>query len=259
MNYLPSALKNFAEIETRISKKPLLLGLDFDGVLAPIVRIVPNAAAGRPIQKILRSLTRRKGIRVAIVTGRRLAQIKNKVPIKGLAYSGNHGLEIEDARFQYLHPKARRAQKFIPDLANALESAIAPFQHAEVERKDISLSVHFRRCTQRTANAGLRAALGLVKRSRKPIRSHVGYRVLEVQPDVAWDKGNAFNLLHKRIGGTPVFLGDEFGDEAAFKTADRRGGFGIRVSPSGKTNARYQIPSQRGVLRFLERIDALYR
>ena len=42
--------------------------------------------------------------------------------------------------------------------------------------------------------------------------------------------------------------------EAAFLAARRCGGFGIRVSPNGATAARYAIPSQRMVPRFLERV-----
>jgi trehalose-phosphatase len=255
----PSALPHFPEIADRLRSKRLLLGLDFDGVLAPIVRVIPNAEAGAPMRALLRRLARLSRVRPAIVTGRRLFEIKAKLPISGLAYSGNHGLEIEDGRFRYLHPDAKRLQPYLPRLQRDIEKAIAPFPGAEIEFKDISLSVHFRKCAPRAARAGLRAALRTVRASRSPVRWHTGKRVVEVQPTETWNKGDAFGLLHDRIGGIPVFLGDDAGDEHAFKVADDRGGFGIRVSPRGKTAARYSIPSQRGVARFLERIAENFR
>ncbi len=254
MKHPPSALRSFPEIETRISGKRLLLGLDFDGVLAPIVGVIPNAAAGRPIQRILRSLVQKKKIKIAIVTGRRLGQIKEKLPIEGLAYSGNHGLEIEEGRFKFLHPKAKLAEKIVPDLADRLEIALAGCPRAEVERKEISLSMHTRRCTPKAAHRAERITLGMVKTLSRHIRTHTGKRVVEIQPNVEWNKGDAFEILHKRIGGIPIFLGDDFGDEPAFSVSNAKGGFGVRVSPRKETNARYCIPSQRGVLRFLERI-----
>ncbi|PCI35759.1 MAG: trehalose-phosphatase [Elusimicrobia bacterium] len=259
MNHPPSALRSFSEIKRLISNAPVLLGLDFDGVLAPIIGNIPRAAAGRPVQQILRKLNRRKKIRIAIVTGRRLGEIKKKIPIPGLAYSGNHGLEIEAGNYRFLHAKARRAEKIIPALADELENALIPFPGAEIERKEISLSMHTRRCTARHAANAHRTALRIISNASQRLRTHSGTRVLEIQPNVRWNKGDAFTILHEKIGGTPIFLGDDLGDECAFKTANTRGGFGIRVSPRGDTIARYHIPSQRGVLRFLERIDALQR
>lgn len=228
--------------------------MDFDGVLAPIVGVIPAAAAGRRTLELLRKLARRKNLRIAIVTGRRLSEIKRKIPVPGVAYSGNHGLEIEDGEFSFLHRKARSAARLMPRLADALEEAISPFAEAEVERKTISLSMHTRRSTPRDAESARKAALRVLRRTKARLRVHEGKRVVEIQPDAAWNKGNAFELLHRRIGGVPVFLGDDAGDEAAFLAAGRAGGFGIRVSPTGTTAARYSIPSQRMVVRFLERL-----
>ena len=84
-------------LETFSAKESLLIALDFDGVLSPLVadphaaRILP--AARRP----LTTLAGLPGIRLALVSGRALADLRRVAsPPPGVLLAGTHGAEIVD-------------------------------------------------------------------------------------------------------------------------------------------------------------------
>jgi trehalose 6-phosphate phosphatase len=87
----------------------LLVGLDFDGTLAPIVPIPDDAQMPEHTRSIIERLASRSDTRVAIVSGRGLADLRSRVPLANVYFAGNHGLEIEGPDVTRMHPDAQAA------------------------------------------------------------------------------------------------------------------------------------------------------
>jgi len=66
---------------------------DVDGTLAPIVERAEEAAVPAPAREALRRLRERYGL-VGCVSGRRAEEARRLVGLDGIAYAGNHGLEL---------------------------------------------------------------------------------------------------------------------------------------------------------------------
>ena len=70
------------------------------------------------------------------------------------------------------------------------------------------------------------------------------------RPD--FHKGTAVDRARRLLGCEYViFVGDDDSDEDVFKTRNRTFVLGIRIGSSRRTQARYHLPSQRDMDRFL--------
>lgn len=199
-----------------------LLGLDFDGTLAPIVPD-PDAARGHPQVPAVLTALRRAGVRVAVITGRpagKAVEYAAIADVPGLVVLGHYGLErweggiLGEVAGASAVVEVRRA---LPALLAGLGAPDGVY----VEDKGAAVAVH----TRRTANPA--AALDLL---RAPLTSlatahglivEPGRLVLELRP-AGGDKGDALRALVAE-GESPsavMFVGDDLGDLAAFGAVD---------------------------------------
>ncbi len=122
----------------------LFLFMDYDGTLTPIVAR-PAMAQLLPAQRqILMKCSRQKNVKMAIISGRELEDIKNRVGIPGIVYAGNHGLELEGVGVRGIHPAAIEFRKILKKLIPCLETAFIFFPEIFVEDKKFSVSIHYR-------------------------------------------------------------------------------------------------------------------
>jgi trehalose 6-phosphate phosphatase len=213
-----------------------VLLLDFDGTLAPIVSR-PELAAMPPVTRAaLDRLRGCAGVSIAIVSGRGLADARERAALEGIAYAGNHGLEIEGPSLRRIHEEAVRARPHLEEAAAAIGQAVRGIEGAFVEDKYFTLSIHDRLVAPEEmprVRAIVREAAG-----RFPeLRVTEGKQVLEVRPDVDWHKGRAVEFLLDNLdvpAGAPVlYLGDDRTDEDAFEVLRARAvGEGIVVAES---------------------------
>jgi trehalose 6-phosphate phosphatase len=222
----------------------LVLLLDFDGTLAPIVDRPEDAKLPSRTRTALERLLSGPGIRAAIVSGRGLADARARAGLEGIAYAGNHGMEIRGPDIEEVHAEATAARPMLQQVLDAVKPRLAAIPGSIAEDKGLTLSIHYR----------------MVERDRVPevqditreaVATHAGLRltegkeVLEVRPRVDWHKGRAVEFLLERFApapGVPVlYFGDDTTDEDAFQVLrDREGGEGIRVVDGalGTTAAR---------------------
>jgi trehalose 6-phosphate phosphatase len=199
-----------------------LLGLDFDGTLAPIVPD-PDAARGHPdVPRVLTRLAA-AGIRVAVVTGRPAAtavEYAGIAEVPGLVVLGHYGLERWEGG-TVTAPEdlsaVAEARRRLPDV---LAAAGAP-DGTYVEDKGAAVAVHTRRTTDPSATfdalrdplTELADEVGLVLEP--------GRFVHELRP-AGGDKGDALRtLVAEQATSVVVFAGDDLGDLAAFDAVDR--------------------------------------
>ncbi|NOZ77262.1 MAG: trehalose-phosphatase [Euryarchaeota archaeon] len=240
-----------AEIMEKIKKAPeLLLMLDFDGTLAPIVERPKDAAMPEDVRRLLEGL-KEKGARLVVISGRTLDDIKARVGIPGIIYVGNHGMEVEGVpQMEWDPAKARRV---MDRLSREELEDISHLQGVTVEDKDLTLSIHYRLAGTKIIERLMKLFADLISPLGESLRVTRGKKVLEVRPAGVPDKGDiALYLAGLFPSSLPIYIGDDTTDEDAFRALRERGAVTVLVSPEpGRTLADFYLRDPRDVERFL--------
>ncbi|KAL0878262.1 hypothetical protein Bca101_027968 [Brassica carinata] len=238
----PSALNMFDEIMNAAKGKQIVMFLDYDGTLSPIVEDPDKAYITHEMREVVKDVA--LNFPTAIVTGRSIDKVRAFVKLNEIYYAGSHGMDIEGPTNENNYGESNQgvlfqpAREFVPmieKVVKILEEKTKCIPGAMVENNKFCLSVHFRR---------------------------VDEKVLEIRPTIKWDKGQALNFLLRSLGFensenvVPVYIGDDRTDEDAFKVLREKGqGFGILVSKVPKeTNASYSLQDPSQVNEFLKRL-----
>lgn len=260
---IPDAADLIPELRAaRAAAGTLLLGLDFDGTLAPIVPRPEDAALAPGLRPLLARLAARDDTRVALISGRGLRDLIARVRLDGLYYAGNHGLEIEGPSVTRVHEAAADARAALESLSRQLHAELAPIDGVIVEDKGLTLSVHYRLVDSAADAERVRQAVERHGRSTQSLRITSGKKVFEIRPDVDWDKGRALRFLRETLrasdGAAPaVFIGDDRTDEDAFRElGDRDFAIVVGDPPPQDTAARAFLGDTAAVSAFLSQLDA---
>ncbi len=255
---LDSALEKKEAILKRLREHTPVIFLDYDGTLTPIV--------ARPAQAILPEETRRVIRRladhysVAIVSGRDLGDVQNMVGISDIAYAGSHGFDIAGPEGRYRDQEVGKPFLATLDKAEAELRERLKVARAWVERKRFAIAVHYRQV--KTADLDvLRQQFDEVARHYPELRKSAGKKVLELRPDIDWDKGKALMHLIEALHADgrrvlPVYIGDDTTDEDAFGAIGDRGISIVVGGGNRKTSAHYALRSPEEVRAFLEELLA---
>ena len=223
------------------------LFLDFDGTLVELAETPDSIRVAPDLGPMLDRLRRRLGGRLAIVSGRSLADLQRHVPLSGIAFSGSHGLEISFADGTHL-PLS------VPAGIDGVRDEVLAFADGAegllVEEKPAGIALHYRQAPEQAERA-----LGFMSRLGEAHGWSVqpGNMVVELRPDGATkgDALRAFMTEPEFADARPVFVGDDLTDEHAFRAAGSLGGAGILVGPARETAARYRLGSVAAVRDFL--------
>src|SRR5512136_1712995 len=121
------------EISERIkTADQILLLTDFDGTLSPIVGRPEEAVLPGDTRRVLETLAGHARVGVAVISGRALGDIKNRVGIQGITYAGNHGIEIEGPWIKFVYPPAEAMRPVMRHLRSTLSKVLAGFEGALV-------------------------------------------------------------------------------------------------------------------------------
>ncbi|OBK93113.1 trehalose-phosphatase [Mycobacterium asiaticum] len=245
MSELPDALQTIGDFTVG---RPAVF-FDFDGTLSDIVND-PDAA--RPVPGAVEALRQLAAqCPVAVLSGRDLADVSNRVGLAGIWYAGSHGFELTAP--DGAHHQNEEAAKAIPVLEEAaakLRGKLASIPGVAVEHKRFGVAVHYRNAPR--DRVGEVAAAVRAAGQRDALRVTTGREVIELRPDLDWDKGKTLRWvidhLHDSGSGSlsPIYLGDDITDEDAFD-AVRDDGVPILVRHNDDgdraTAARYALDS----------------
>jgi trehalose 6-phosphate phosphatase len=246
---LPSALTEFDRIAPK--GRPLVLFLDYDGTLTPIVQRPELAHLPETTRAILGRLSARAT--VVVISGRDREDIQSRVGLQNILYAGSHGYEIggpQDAvhlRIGAEHTAQTQAA------AAAAEASVAGVPGVRIERKKFSFAVHFREASEDAARR-VEEILRRLLSSYPRLRLMRGKRVFEVHPDLEWDKGKAVRYILTSLPPkrrSVVFVGDDRTDEDAFMELESEATTVLVRDTDRQTWARFALDSPKEVERLL--------
>jgi trehalose-phosphatase len=236
---LVTALEGFA------MRPSLLVALDFDGVLAPIVQ---DPGAARPLpqsHRYLETLVGLPGVRLALVSGRTLEDLAEVAsPPKGTLLVGSHGAEMSDpaAGSQARAVLDDDAAALLKRLIGELEQISTQYEGTHVEVKPTGVVLHTRRAKRAVAAKATQKALD-GPATWPGVHLTEGKEVVELTV-VPVTKGTALRELRAITGADAVlYAGDDVTDERAFAVLDGDAGdVSVRVG-SGETAADHRLGS----------------
>ena len=244
---LPAALAQVARVPT------LLVALDFDGVLAPIVadpstsRPLPGSAAA------IRALAELPGTTVVLVSGRALGDLRAVAGFDApVRLVGSHGGEFDDGGLVLTDEQSLVKA----ELEAAVRSVVDGEPGVRLEEKPAGIVVHVRGADDAVAARVLDAVRA--GPARLPgVEATEGKAVLEMAV-VQVSKGAAIDTLRERLGADAVlFVGDDVTDETGFARLGP-GDVGIKVG-DGATGAGYRVGTPEDVTAVLEQLLAARR
>lgn len=223
------------------------LFLDLDGTLLEIASRPDDVIVDDGLKGLLARLLQYLGGRVAVVSGRPVAEVRRLVGTVDVAIAGSHGAEYAPARVVDEPPVAAMPT---PAIGEALRHLQTRHPGVLVEAKPFGLALHYR-----LAPAAAEACHALAQH----IASEEGYilqpgkQVIELKYHDS-NKGDAVRMFmasEPMAHGRPLFMGDDLTDEAGFAAARALGGVGILVGPPRPTAASYGLADVAAALRWL--------
>jgi trehalose 6-phosphate phosphatase len=255
---LESALAELARVPT------LLVALDFDGVLAPIVQRAPDARPLPGVAPLVEELASTDGVTVALVSGRAradLATVSGLGPDAGVLLVGSHGAELDDTGLDDTGPGLSRGPELddaaverLQRVVSALTEVAERYPGAGVETKPTAGVLHTRQVARDQVSSATEEALRAVGVIDGAHVTH-GKEVVEVAVTEA-SKGVAVQALRKALGAHGVlYVGDDVTDETVLSSLGP-GDVGVKVG-EGPTAATYRVASPEAVRELLRALRDL--
>ncbi|RLF16185.1 MAG: trehalose-phosphatase [Thermoprotei archaeon] len=249
--------RHWLEVEgTLRASLGVFLMLDYDGTLTPIASRPEEAVLSGDVKALLRKLALSKWVKLAIISGRGLDQLKGLVGLEEAYYAGLHGMVIEGPGLRFMVEGLDEARRAVEEVKDRLNDRLSGVPGVLIEDKGFSVAVHYRLVPRGYVKRVARE-LNAILASSEGLRALRGKKVVELLPDVDWDKGKAALLLLSKAGGTdrvPVYVGDDETDEAAFK-ALKHLGITVVVGAKKRSTAKFYV---RGVEEVVELLKKVY-
>ena len=257
MSELPDGLE---ALDVMTGRHPAVF-FDFDGTLS---NIVENPDAARLVEGAADALTSLTAqCPVAILSGRDLADVRQRIGLPGIWYAGSHGFELTGP--DGAHHENAEAAESIPVLEEAaaeLADQLGDIPGVVVEHKRFGVAVHYRNAAR--DRVGEVAAAVRSAGQRTGLRVTTGREVIELRPNVDWDKGKTLRWVLDHIRDNeqagpllPIYLGDDITDEDAFDAvADDGIPIVVRHTDDGDraTAANYALDNPNQAREFTERL-----
>lgn len=245
----------------------LLVALDFDGVLAPLV---DNPYDSRPLPESLNAVTmldRLPRTQTAFITGRNLENLRGVVsPPENTMLFGSHGAEVDVQGAAAAAPAAlgsgddlstteMRVLDAIDTAHEELDSALSDtgISGMWLERKPLGRAFHTREVEPEGVEI-VHERLEKLSDELDDVRMVRGHDIVEFSVRKT-TKGDAIDRLMAATRATAaIYMGDDTTDEDAFRHLNRYpGGITVKVGP-GDTEANCRAADPDEVAELLEEL-----
>lgn len=254
---LPNALKEIEELFEKKGTRKITIFLDYDGTLTPIVSNPDAAELPEDNREIINHLS--KLTPVAIISGRDLKDLKSKIEIDTVIYAGSHGFDITGPDgLEMVHESEAEVTPALDEAEKRLNEQLKYIRGVKVERKKFAIAVHYRNVEEKYVEE-VKEAVQKEAARHEILRTGSGKKVLELKPNIDWNKGYALDWLTEKLGWDRekyirVYIGDDITDEDGFE-ALAEDGIGILVGIHGeKTSATFALRDTHEVTKFLQHL-----
>jgi trehalose 6-phosphate phosphatase len=222
------------------------LFLDFDGTLIELAQRPDAIVVDAGLRDLLGMLAERLDARLAIVSGRSIAQLDHFLGPVTAALAGSHGVErrLLTGRIDRPPPPVT-----LDRATEAVRRFVAAHPGSVLEEKSHGVGLHYRSVPEIEAEAHRFAARLATEHG---LAVQIGKMMVELKPE--GDKGQAIAALlaEPPMAGTrPIFLGDDLTDETGFAIVEGLGGIGVLVGPLRETKASRHLPDVASVRAWL--------
>jgi trehalose 6-phosphate phosphatase len=214
------------------------LVLDFDGVLAPIVEDPTTSAMPDRVTAVLARLAKSLGL-VAVMSGRPVDFLADRVRVTGVKLLGSYGIEQIRDGLRQLDPDAKEWLGNVRQASQALDERLSAWPGIRVEKKSVSVAVHWRQAPDHEAAANEVRRVAAQIAAETGLRLEPGKLVEELSPPIDVDKGSAIvALLAAEKPATIAYAGDDLGDIPALRAVREAGGYALVVDHGPETDPR---------------------
>ena len=242
-------------LEAFASQATILIALDFDGTLAPLVNDPEDSRMLTPARQALEKLTAMSGVTVAIVTGRAIDSVKRVAdPLKEWFLVGSHGIEVLSPGevFSYETPWLVPA-----DLTEAFDALVNAHPGTRLELKPFGLALHTRGVEQTVAQDAESAAHKVCDAWGGDLVVRTGHGIVECSIQEA-TKGDGIHEVRRRLRPSAVlFAGDDRTDEDGFRALGKTD-ISIKIGQEN-TDARFHLDSPYDMAETLQRLYRIRR
>jgi len=243
----------WSQVAARIrGAKAVALFLDFDGTLTPFRPHPDQVLLNKGMRRAVARLGQNPRVGVWIISGRKHADVRNKIGLAGIRYLGLHGWEARPGR--ELSAVQDSSESLFACMKAWVNCVVSETPGAWLEDKGAVLTIHYARASPSDICKVREEVVRYLKPYKRAFHVFAGERSLEMIPAEVKDKGAAVRRLWRRAGpGTlPVFVGDDVVDEPAFLALAE--GITVQVGRTAPTHARYRVFTIPEVRVFLERL-----
>ncbi len=242
---------NWLEFIKKEKKENLFLFFDFDGTLVPISKNPKDCYLSGELKESLYKL--KDKIKIGIISGRDLKDLKRRISVENIYYCGSHGLQIDGPDIKYTNPDVYKLKPYIYEIFSKFKNLSKMYPGVFIEKKSFSFTIHYRQVDGKQRKDLKRLFLQIISNyEEKNIKVINGKMVFEVFPAVDWNKGRAVKFIIENFNRKvlPIFIGDDLTDETVFIEIKDEG-LTVKVGYSKKTMAKYFLRNQREVYRFI--------
>lgn len=254
---LPDALSQESFIFSRMKSGKTGVFLDYDGTLTPIHPDPHAALLSENMRTTLVELSHQTML--AIVSGRNKDNVQDLVQIPDIYYVGNHGFDIEGPKQNHLRLEVGLEWvPFLEECYREVHAQLMAIPGVQFEPKKLTVTIHHRFVEESQFKLVCEILHKTVARYPQ-LKITTGKKVLEIRPDMHWNKGQAVLWLAKQWelfspDSFILFIGDDVTDEDAFYALPQNAA-GILVGDhGGKTYADYHLQDTVQVKIFLDHL-----
>jgi trehalose-phosphatase len=215
----------------------LALFLDYDGTLAEFVETPDIVEPNPKIIELIDRLSRHPRITITIISGRRLDQVQELLPVSGITIAGTYGIEIRMPDGKVVRcADYETIRSLIEPIKREWVKIVSVDKHFFVEDKLWAVAIHARNASDQFAKTVLERARSIANEKVDPTQLQIieGDKFLEVAPKNANKAQSVDYLLNlssvKNL--LTIYMGDDSHDDEAMAIIHEHGGVAIQVGRS---------------------------
>lgn len=237
--------------------RDLLFLTDYDGTLVSFTDVPDKTSTPDELLNMLSELKEQPVVKLAVISGRPLSDLRRLVPISGIIKAGLHGMVIQDGEdVMYMHHGCDDLRPIISEFRKALSREFSDREGVFLEDKELALALHYRmfQGDELRVEEDFMNIFELLNPGELEVIR--GNKVLEIRPK-GWHKGTAVRVFLERYGGNCVciYFGDDITDEDAFEELQEVPyAFSVKVMGQShvQTSAEYYVEGVDSVRRSIK-------